>query len=103
MGIGVEAARRSTCSPSEPVCPLSSGISGANLHDSQALEPLVRGIPPVCMATGRRRHRRCERRADRFAAFTSIARTLACYRRLTGRDELIADETTAEAAQRNSA
>ncbi len=26
--------------------PLSIGISGANLHDSQALEPLVRGIPP---------------------------------------------------------
>ena len=27
--------------------PLSVGISGANLHDSQALEPLVRGIPPI--------------------------------------------------------
>lgn len=25
--------------------PLSLGISGANLHDSQALKPLVRGIP----------------------------------------------------------
>jgi hypothetical protein len=27
--------------------PLSVGISGANLHDSQALIPLVRGIPPI--------------------------------------------------------
>ncbi|WP_234314176.1 MULTISPECIES: IS5 family transposase [unclassified Streptomyces] len=27
--------------------PLSVAISGANLHDSQALEPLVRGIPPI--------------------------------------------------------
>lgn len=26
--------------------PLSLGISGANMHDSQGLEPLVRGIPP---------------------------------------------------------
>lgn len=27
--------------------PLSLGISGANMHDSQGLEPLVRGIPPI--------------------------------------------------------
>lgn len=27
--------------------PLSVGISAANLHDSQALVPLVRGIPPI--------------------------------------------------------
>lgn len=27
--------------------PLSVGISGANLNDSQALQPLVRGIPPI--------------------------------------------------------
>ncbi|MGI5281671.1 hypothetical protein [Streptomyces rochei] len=27
--------------------PLSVGISGANLHDSQALNPLVKGIPPI--------------------------------------------------------
>lgn len=27
--------------------PLSVGISGANLHDSQALIPLVKGIPPI--------------------------------------------------------
>ncbi|MFI6063252.1 hypothetical protein ACIBB8_35700, partial [Streptomyces sp. NPDC051286] len=28
-------------------------------------------------------HRRYERKADHFLAFTSIARTLICYRRLT--------------------
>lgn len=124
--------------------PLSVGISSANLHDSQALEPLVRGIPPIRSRRGPRRrkpgklhgdkgydyrhlrqwlrkrgithrlarrgiessthlgrhrwvversvawlagcrrlHRRYECRADHFLAFTSIACTLICYRRLT--------------------
>lgn len=123
---------------------LSVGISGANLHDSQALEPLVRGIPPIRSRRGPRRrrpaklhadkgydynhlrrwlrtrgirhriarkgiesserlgrhrwtiertmawlagyrrlHRRYERKASHFLAFTSIACTLICYRRLT--------------------
>ncbi|WP_373308895.1 IS5 family transposase [Streptomyces minutiscleroticus] len=123
--------------------PLSVGISGANLHDSQALEPLERGIPPVRSRRGPRRrkpakphgdkgydyahlrkwlrardirhriarkgiessqrpgrhrwtiertmarlagcrrlHRRYERKAEHFLAFTSIACTLICYRRL---------------------
>ena len=123
--------------------PLSIGISGANLHDSQALEPLVRGIPPIRSRRGPRRrrpaklhadkgydykhlrrwlrrrgithriarkgiesserlgrhrwtiertmawlagcrrlHRRYERKAEHFLAFTSIACTLICYRRL---------------------
>ncbi|WP_406386348.1 IS5 family transposase [Streptomyces sp. NBC_01618] len=124
--------------------PISIGISGANLHDSQALEPLVRGIPPIRSRRGPRRrrpaklhadkaydnrhlrrwlrsrgithriarkgiessqrlgrhrwtiertmawlggcrrlHRRYERKADHFLAFTSIACTLICYRRIT--------------------
>ncbi|AOR36779.1 IS5 family transposase [Streptomyces fodineus] len=124
--------------------PLSVGISGANLHDSQALEPLVRGIPPIRSRRGPRRrrpaklhadkgydynhlrrwlrtrgirhriarkgiesserlgrhrwtiertmawlagyrrlHRRYERKASHFLAFTSIACTLICYHRLT--------------------
>ncbi|MFJ3300081.1 IS5 family transposase [Streptomyces bacillaris] len=124
--------------------PISVGISGANLHDSQALIPLVKGIPPIRSRRGRRRrkpgklhaakgydsahlrrwlrergithriarkgvessqrlgrhrwtvertmawlagcrrlHRRYERKADHFLAFTSIACTLICYRRLT--------------------
>lgn len=35
--------------------PLSIGISAANLHDSQALIPLVRGIPPIRSRRGLRR------------------------------------------------
>lgn len=123
--------------------PLSVWISGANVHDSQALNPLVKGIPPVHSRRGPRRrrpgklhadkgydyahlrrwsskrgiehriarrevetsqrlgrhrwtierpmswlagcrrlHRRYERKAEHFVAFTSIARTLICYRRL---------------------
>ncbi|MGP3954047.1 IS5 family transposase [Streptomyces sp. 7N604] len=124
--------------------PLSVGISGANTHDSQALVPLVTGIPPIRSRRGRRRrrpaklhgdkgydydhlrrwlrarglmpriarkgvdsserlgrhrwtiertmawltgcrrlHRRYERTASHFLAFTSLACTLICYRRLT--------------------
>lgn len=37
--------------------PLSIGISGANMHDSQGLEPLVRGIPPVRSRRGPRRRK----------------------------------------------
>ncbi len=32
--------------------PLPLGVSGANMHDSQGLEPLVRGIPPYAPAAG---------------------------------------------------
>ncbi|WP_306313002.1 IS5 family transposase [Streptomyces hydrogenans] len=123
--------------------PLSVGISGANLYDSQALIPLAKGTPPIRSRRGRRRHkpeklhadqghdyphlrrwwrgrgithriarkgiegsqplgrhrwtiertmawlagcrrihRRYERKADHFLAFTSIACTLVRYRRL---------------------
>lgn len=124
--------------------PLSIAISGANLHDSKALIPLVKGIPRICahrcprrrrpgklhgdkgydysylrrwlrgrgmvhriarkgfdpshklerhrwtvertmswLAGCRRLCRHYERKADHFLAFTSIACTLICYRRLT--------------------
>ncbi|MGW7488262.1 IS5 family transposase [Streptomyces sp. NPDC054786] len=123
--------------------PLSIGISGANLQDSQALGPLVRGIPPIAPAAARaddappssthkgydydhlrrwlrqrgirhriarkgiesstllgrhrwtiertmswragcrRLHRRYERKAEHFLAFTAIACSLICCRRLT--------------------
>ncbi len=124
--------------------PISVGISGANLYDSQALIPMIQGIPPIRSRRGRRRrkpgklhadkgydyplmrrwlrgrgithgiarkgiessqrlrrhrwtiertmswlagcrrlHRRYERKADHFLAFTRIACTLICYRRLT--------------------
>ena len=124
--------------------PLSMAISGANTHDSQALQPLVQGIAPIRSRRGPRRrrpaklhgdkgydydhlrrwlrergivhrlarkgvesskrlgrhrwqvertmawlagcrrlHRRYERKADHFLAFTGIACTLICYRKLT--------------------
>ncbi len=45
--------------------PLSIGISGANHHDGPALEPLVRGIPPVRSPCGPRRRRPAKRHADK--------------------------------------
>ncbi|MFJ4429094.1 IS5 family transposase [Streptomyces bobili] len=124
--------------------PLSIGISGANTHDSQALIPLVKVLPPIrsrraprrrkprklhadkrydynhlrrwlsaraiehriarrgiessthlgrhrwtvertmsWLAGCRRWHRRYERKAEPFLAFTSIACTLICHRRLS--------------------
>ncbi|MFE7235887.1 IS5 family transposase [Streptomyces sp. NPDC002405] len=45
--------------------PLSIGISAANTHDSQALEPLVRGIPPIRSRRGPRRRRPAKLHGDR--------------------------------------
>ncbi|WP_405595578.1 transposase [Streptomyces sp. NBC_01092] len=38
--------------------PLAVDVSGANMHDSLALKPLVRGIPAVRSRRGPRRCRR---------------------------------------------
>lgn len=45
--------------------PLSLGVSGANLHDSQAPQPLVRGIPPIRSRRGPRRRRPAKLHADK--------------------------------------
>ena len=45
--------------------PLSLGISGANLHDSLGLQPLVRGIPPLRSRRGPRRRRPAKLHADK--------------------------------------
>ncbi|MCC2281010.1 IS5 family transposase [Streptomyces sp. ET3-23] len=45
--------------------PLSTGITAANTHDSQALEPLVRGIPPIRSRRGPRRRRPAKLHADK--------------------------------------
>lgn len=45
--------------------PLSIGISAANTHDSQGLEPLVRGIPPIRSRRGPRRRRPAKPHADK--------------------------------------
>ncbi|ETK32792.1 transposase IS1647 [Microbispora sp. ATCC PTA-5024] len=44
--------------------PISVGISAANTHDSQALEPLVRGIPPIRSRRGPRRRRPAKLHGD---------------------------------------
>ncbi|MFD9519630.1 IS5 family transposase [Streptomyces sp. NPDC059979] len=56
--------------------PLSVGISGANLHDSQALEPLVRGIPPIRSRRGRRRRRPGKLHADKGYDYAHLRRWL---------------------------
>jgi hypothetical protein len=45
--------------------PISVGISGANLHDSHALEPLVGWIPPIRSRRGPRRRRPAKLRAEK--------------------------------------
>ena len=45
--------------------PLSVGISAANAHDSQALVPLVQGIPPIRSRRGPRRRRPAQLHADK--------------------------------------
>ncbi|MYR60466.1 IS5 family transposase [Streptomyces sp. SID625] len=45
--------------------PLALGVSGANVHDSQALLPLVLGIPAVRSLRGPRRRRPGRLRADK--------------------------------------
>ncbi|MFB7031978.1 MULTISPECIES: IS5 family transposase [unclassified Streptomyces] len=56
--------------------PLSIGISGANLHDSQALEPLVRGIPPIRSRRGRRRRKPAKLHADKGYDYPSLRKWL---------------------------
>jgi len=58
--------------------PLALGISGANLHDSQALQPLVRGIPPIASRRGPR-HRRPERlHGDKGYDYDHLRRWIRC-------------------------
>jgi transposase len=45
--------------------PISVAISGANLHDSKALEPLVQGIPPIRTRRGPRRRRPAKLHGDK--------------------------------------
>jgi IS5 family transposase len=56
--------------------PLSVGISGANLHDSQALQPLVRGIPPIRSRRGPRRRKPAKLHADKGYDYDHLRRWL---------------------------
>lgn len=57
--------------------PLSLGISAANLHDSQALIPLVRGIPPIRSRRGPRRRRPGKLHADKGYDYRHLRRWLS--------------------------
>ncbi|MGW0573811.1 IS5 family transposase [Streptomyces tauricus] len=52
--------------------PLSIGIPGANLHDSQALVPMMLGIPPIRSRRGPRRRRPAKPHADRAYDFDHL-------------------------------
>lgn len=56
--------------------PLSVGISGANLHDSQALVPLVQGIPPIRSRRGPRRRKPNKLHADKGYDYSHLRRRL---------------------------
>ncbi|MBP2047821.1 IS5 family transposase [Streptomyces griseochromogenes] len=56
--------------------PLSIGISGANLHDNQALEPLVRGIPPIRSRRRPRRRRPTKLHGDKGYDYSHLRRWL---------------------------
>ncbi|KAF2779572.1 transposase DDE domain protein [Streptomyces sp. OM5714] len=56
--------------------PLSLGASGANMHDSQGLKPLVRGIPPVRSRRGPRRRRPKRLHADKGYDYDHLRRWL---------------------------
>ncbi|WP_443074395.1 IS5 family transposase [Streptomyces sp. NBC_01462] len=56
--------------------PISVGISGANTHDSQGLEPLVRGIPPIRSRRGPRRRRPAKLHGDKAYDYPHLRRWL---------------------------
>jgi transposase len=56
--------------------PLCLGISGANMHDSQGLESLVRGIPPIRSRRGPRRRRPAKLHSDKGYDYDHLRRWL---------------------------
>src|SRR5919199_585785 len=56
--------------------PLSLGISGANMHDSLGLKPLVRGIPLIRSRRGPRRPRPAKLHADKGYDYDHLRRWL---------------------------
>lgn len=56
--------------------PLSLGISAGNTHDSLGLQPLVRGISPICSRRGPRRRRPAKLHADKGCDYDHLRRWL---------------------------
>lgn len=61
--------------------PLSIRISAANMHDSQGLQPRVRGIPPIRSRRGPRRRRPAKLHADKGCDYEHLRRRLRCRHR----------------------
>ncbi|EHN76514.1 hypothetical protein SMCF_3985 [Streptomyces coelicoflavus ZG0656] len=57
--------------------PLPLGVSGANMHDSQGLEPLVRRIPPIRSRHGHRRRRSAKLHSDNGYDYDHLRRWLS--------------------------
>ena len=51
-------------------------ISGANLHDSQALQPLIRSIPPIRSRRGRKRRKPGKLHGDKGYDYNHLRRWL---------------------------
>ena len=56
--------------------PLSLGISGASMHDSLGLKPLIRGIPPIRSRRGPRRRPPAKLHADKGYDYDHLRRWL---------------------------
>jgi len=56
--------------------PVSAGIPGVNLHGSQALIPLLKGMPPIRSRRGRRRRKPGELYADKGYDYPCLRRWL---------------------------
>jgi transposase len=56
--------------------PLSMAVSGANLHDSQALQPLVRAVPPIRSRRGPRRRKPAKLHGDKGYDYDHLRRWL---------------------------
>ncbi|GAA3418575.1 hypothetical protein GCM10018952_54740 [Streptosporangium vulgare] len=56
--------------------PLSVAISAANVHDSLAVEHVVRGIPPIRSRRGRRRRRPAKLHGDKGYDYLRVRRFL---------------------------
>ncbi|WP_434099484.1 IS5 family transposase [Streptomyces sviceus] len=56
--------------------PVSLGTSAANTHDSQALQPLVQGIPPIRSRRGPRRRRPAKLHTDKGYGYPHLRRWL---------------------------
>jgi transposase len=66
----------STTSPPNSRLPLALAVPAANLHDSQAFEPLVQGIPRVRSKRGPHRRKPAKLHADKAYDIPDCHRTL---------------------------